>query len=167
MTAPCVLYQTGSDPYNSNYEDPEGRIAFTIPNLVVRLTREALWASQHPTIMGPERSYFYFGPQVTAGYVMYGNNHITLPMSHLCRLQTPGSNSRYFTAQSGRVYKWRISPQRMECIDGKQCLAVWELLPSPESDYQARVTLSPAAMGLVTEIMTTLILNRMYIWSRW
>uniref|UniRef100_A0A0W0FLR4 Uncharacterized protein n=1 Tax=Moniliophthora roreri TaxID=221103 RepID=A0A0W0FLR4_MONRR len=166
-----VLFQMGTDPFNSQYQDAEGRLAFTLslasqhPNLVIRLTRETPWSTQHPTIMGPEKSYFYFGPQMTPGYVMYGNNHITIPMSHLCRIQREGS--KYFTAQSGKHYKWRISPHRMECIDGRTCLAAWELLPFPESEFQARVTLSPAALGFITEIMTTLVLNRMYLWSNW
>ncbi|THU91044.1 hypothetical protein K435DRAFT_820965 [Dendrothele bispora CBS 962.96] len=181
-----TLLQFGSDPFNNRYEDQEGRPAFTLyasqaPNLVIRLSRESNWAQQIAYVMGPDNSYFYFGPGNTAGYIMYGNNHITLPMSHLSRQQREGSTSRYFTAQSGRHYKWRITPQRMEvrcicckghdgltlCMDGRNCICVWEVISSPENEYDARVTFKPAALALVTEIMTTLILNRMYLALGW
>ena len=44
------------------------------PNLIMRLTREAPWAQQHPDIMGPSNSYFYFGPSRAPGYLVYGNS---------------------------------------------------------------------------------------------
>lgn len=108
------------------------------PNLVIRLARHIPWAQQYPNVMGPENAYFYFGPETSPGYIVYGNNRISLPMSHLSRQQREGStyvvlfscsahgkgsesqfshellSSRYFTAQSGRHYKWRITPHRME-----------------------------------------------------
>jgi hypothetical protein len=43
------------------------------PNIVTKLTREAEWAQQHPDIMGPQNSYFYFGPSKSPGYLVYGN----------------------------------------------------------------------------------------------
>ena len=43
------------------------------PNIVTKLTREAEWAQQHPDIMGPSNSFFYFGPSKTPGYLVYGN----------------------------------------------------------------------------------------------
>lgn len=52
-------------------------------------------------------------------------------------------------------------------MDGRTCLAVWEALSSTEHDYDARVTLRPSALVLITEIMTTLILNRMYLALNW
>ncbi|KAK7469981.1 hypothetical protein VKT23_001417 [Stygiomarasmius scandens] len=168
-----TLLQFGSDPFNNRYVDPEGRPAFTLslasqfPNLVIRLSRESTWAQQISHIMGPDNSYFYFGPENSPGYIMYGNNRISLPMSHLSRQQREGSTSRYFTAQSGKNYKWRITPERMECMDGRTCICVWEVFSSPENDYDACVTFKPAALALVTEIMTTLTLNRMYLALGW
>ncbi|KAF5358694.1 hypothetical protein D9758_007759 [Tetrapyrgos nigripes] len=142
-------------------------LASQSPNLVIRLSRDGNWTQRIPGIMGPDNSYFYFGPEHSPGYIMYGNNLITLPMAHLSRQQREGSTSRYFTAQSGKIYKWRISPQRMECMDGRACICVWEMFSTSEHEFDARVTLSPVAMTLVTEIMTTLILNRMYLASGW
>ncbi|KAF9068146.1 hypothetical protein BDP27DRAFT_1327698 [Rhodocollybia butyracea] len=173
MAGSCVLLQFGTDPFNNRYEDPEGRLAFSLslgselPNLVIRLARQIPWTQQFPNVMGPENAYFYFGPGNTPGYIVYGNNRISLPMAHMSRQQREGSTSRYFTAQSGKHYKWRISPQRMECMDGRTSLAVWEALPSNENDYDARITFRPSALMLITEIMTTLILNRMYLALGW
>ncbi|KAE9404123.1 hypothetical protein BT96DRAFT_854082 [Gymnopus androsaceus JB14] len=172
MSGSYVLLQFGTDPFNSRYEDPEGRLAFSLslasqsPNLVIRLARHTPWAQQLQA-MGPDNAYYYFGPETSPGYIVYGNNRISLPMPHMSRQQREGSTSRYFTAQSGKHYKWRITPQRMECMDGRTCLAVWEALSSTEYDYDARVTLRPSALMLITEIMTTLILNRMYLALNW
>lgn len=61
------------------------------PNAVIKLTREATWAQQHPTIMGPGNSYFYFGPQNAPGYIVYGNNRNSLPMLYFLRQRRDGS----------------------------------------------------------------------------
>ena len=44
------------------------------PNLIMRVSREAPWAQQHPDIMGPSNSFFYFGPNRTPGHFIYGNS---------------------------------------------------------------------------------------------
>ncbi|KAF9030460.1 hypothetical protein BDZ89DRAFT_949630 [Hymenopellis radicata] len=165
MPTSQILLQYGSDPFNSRYEDVEGRSAFTLhasetPNLVIKLTREALWAQQHPTIMGPSNSYFYFGPRNSPGYVVYGNTRVNVAMAYLLRQQREGSSSRYFMSQSGKLYKWRISQQRMECMDGRNVVAVWDL-SHPDHEHHATLTIKPAGLLFVTEILTTLILNRM------
>ena len=46
---------------------------------MLKLTREAPWAQQHPDIMGPTSSFFYFGPAHAPGYLVYGNSP-TQPM---------------------------------------------------------------------------------------
>lgn len=121
--------------------------------MVLKLTREGTWANQHPGIMGPDNSYFYFGPANSPGYIVYGNNRISIPMSYLSRQNRTGSTyvdglqltdrvpvahrfchrSRYFTSQSGKHYKWRITSTRME---------VREIVPScsfyPYSTFQVR-----------------------------
>ncbi|KAJ7133813.1 hypothetical protein C8R46DRAFT_923535 [Mycena filopes] len=99
-------------------------------------------------------------PTPTAGFVVYGNNRHSIPMGHLRRRSREGSQSRYFTAQSGREYKWRISPQRMELADGRATLAIWEL-SAPGDAFDARLTIKHAGMAIVTEIMATLSVNRM------
>ncbi|KAK0491597.1 hypothetical protein IW261DRAFT_1438498 [Armillaria novae-zelandiae] len=141
--ASVVLLQFGSDPFSFRFEDLQGRPAFTLcasqyPTLVMKLTREAPWAQQHASIMGPSNSFFYFGP------------------SH----ERDRSSSRYFTSQSGNNYKWRMTNTRMECMDGRTLLASWDL-SSPEDDFHARLTIKPSGLHIVTEIVTTLILNRM------
>ncbi|KAJ7501332.1 hypothetical protein B0H11DRAFT_1963580 [Mycena galericulata] len=124
--------------------------------------------------MGPDAAYFYFGPSVASyssvygagtptpspGYIMYGNNRNSIPMGYMRRQNREGSPSRYFTAQSGRDYKWKITPQRMELTDGRSILAVWEL-SAPTDEYDARLTIKQAGLAIVTEIMTTLTINRM------
>ena len=55
------------------------------PNPVVRITREAEWAQQHPSIMGPDNSYLYLGPESTAGYIIYGSNQTQIPMNFFLR----------------------------------------------------------------------------------
>ena len=86
--------------------------------------------------MGPNNSYFYLGPNNVPGHVAYGNNTTEIHMQYLLQKRREGStyvskaveidvadksvtfvafvSSRYFIAQSGKSYKWRISPQRME-----------------------------------------------------
>jgi len=35
--------------------------------------------------MGPDNSYFYLGPESSAGYIVYGNNRTNIPMSFFLR----------------------------------------------------------------------------------
>ena len=60
------------------------------PNLVIQITRESQWSQQHPSIMGPDKSFFYFGPQTQAGYVVYGNGP-SIAMKSLIRQKKDGS----------------------------------------------------------------------------
>ncbi|KAK0443926.1 uncharacterized protein EV420DRAFT_1484810 [Desarmillaria tabescens] len=140
-----VLLQFGSDPFSFRFEDLQGRPAFTFNT---------------PPLWVPSNSFFYFGPRTSPGYIVYGNNPLNLPMSHLMRQERDKSSSRYFTSQSGNNYKWRMSNTRMECMDGRTLLASWDL-SSPEDDFHARLTIKPSGLHIVTEIVTTLILNRM------
>jgi len=55
------------------------------PNSVLRLSREPEWSQQHPSIMGPENSFFYLGPESSAGYVVYGNNRLNIGMTYFLR----------------------------------------------------------------------------------
>ncbi|KAJ7247104.1 hypothetical protein C8J57DRAFT_1359999 [Mycena rebaudengoi] len=180
MTDVYILLQYGADPFNVRFRDLEGRAAFTIspashnPNLVVKLSREAVWSQHNPGTMGPDAAYFYFGPSVASqasvgasgtsspspGYILYGNNRNSIPMAHMRRQSREGSSSRYFTAQSGKDYKWKLTDQRMELTDGRSMLAVWEAA-SPDDEYDARITIRQAGLAIITEIMTTLTINSM------
>ncbi|KAJ7840776.1 hypothetical protein B0H13DRAFT_2366002 [Mycena leptocephala] len=75
------------------------------PNLIVKLSREAVWSQHHPGTMGPDAAYFYFGPSVTSystvygagtptpspGYIMYGNSRNSIPMNYMRRQNREGS----------------------------------------------------------------------------
>jgi len=39
----------------------------------VQLRREAPWVQKHQGVMGPGAAFFYFGPEGTPGYLIYGN----------------------------------------------------------------------------------------------
>ncbi|KAJ7651763.1 hypothetical protein B0H17DRAFT_1338670 [Mycena rosella] len=180
MADTYVLLQYGADAFNARFRDLEGRAAFTVspashnPNLIVKLSREAVWSQHHPGTMGPDAAYFYFGPSVASyasvygagtptpspGYIMYGNNRHSIPMGYMRRQNREGSLSRYFTAQSGKEYKWKITPHRMELAEGRTILAVWEL-SAPTDEHDARLIIKHAGLAIVTEIMTTLTINRM------
>jgi len=171
MTGPYVLFQYGSDPFSHRFEDLECRPAFTVrtvletPNIVVQVAREAEWSQQHRGIMGPCNGYLYFGPSKTRGVLAYGNGS-EVPMANHLRQKKDASTSRYFTIQNGKEMKWRVSPQKMECVDGRTTIATWEL-SEPEETFCARLTIRSAGMSAVTEILTTLALNRMAMALGW
>ncbi|KAF4601685.1 hypothetical protein EYR40_004884 [Pleurotus pulmonarius] len=172
MSGPYVLLQFGEDPCNCRYEDLESRHAFTVqevphnPNIVVMLRREAAWSQQHPTIMGPDRSFLYFGPGQSQGHLAYGNSPLQ-PMANSIKQKRDSSNSRYFKSQNGsKEYKWKINPQRIECSDGRSTIAVWEL-SQPEDEFHARLTIRGGGLPVVTEILTTLTLNRVSLALNW
>ncbi|KAH8096598.1 hypothetical protein BXZ70DRAFT_1009602 [Cristinia sonorae] len=165
MSGTFILLQYGEDFRNMRFEDLEGRLAFSLrtveetPNMILRLSRESQWSQHHSAIMGPTSSFFYFGPARSQGYLAYGNNP-TQPMANSRRQKNPSSTSRYFLAQNGAEYKWRISSERLECVDSKGViLASWELA-EPGDEFHARLTVKPAALSLITEVVTTLTLNR-------
>lgn len=47
-----------------------------------------------------------------------------------------------------------------QCIDGRTTLATWEI-SDPDDEHSAKLTIKPAGMSIVTEILTTLALNLM------
>ncbi|KXN88998.1 hypothetical protein AN958_06460 [Leucoagaricus sp. SymC.cos] len=171
--ASLVLYQYGDNMFHHRWVDEANSLAFYVteaansPNLVIKLHREPKWAQMHPSIMGPEKSWFYLGPGNIPGYVCYGNNpsHHGMMEKFRKRKRDSGS-SRYFTSQQGKDYKWKIAPTKMECTDSGTTLAVYEI-SDPEADYHGKLTLKSAALPLVTEIMTSLVLNKMAIDLSW
>lgn len=56
------------------------------PNKIIRLIREEPWATAHSSyIMGPDKSYFFFGAEERPGYVVYGNSQIKISMEFFLR----------------------------------------------------------------------------------
>ncbi|EKM79792.1 hypothetical protein AGABI1DRAFT_113076 [Agaricus bisporus var. burnettii JB137-S8] len=170
--APIVLYQYGDNMFSHRWLDDANNVAFTIseashnPTLVIKLHREAKWAGLHPTMLGPEKSWYYLGPGNKAGYVCYGNNQTNHNMSEKFRKKKrEGSSSRYFTSQAGKEYKWKITETKMECFEGWTHLASTPIasyeISHHEAEYHGKVTLRGNAIALATEIMTSLVLNRM------
>ncbi|KAI0784901.1 hypothetical protein C8Q75DRAFT_794883 [Abortiporus biennis] len=162
MSGAYILLQFGADFSDIRFEDLEGRLAFTVeenPNLILKVTREAPWAQRHPDIMGPNSSFLYFGPSRMPGYLVYGNSS-PQPMANARKQKKDYSTSRYFHAQSGTEYKWRLAPQRLECVDNKGAImAVWETADA-DDEFHARLTVKHAGLAIVTELVTTLLLNR-------
>ncbi|KAG2143621.1 hypothetical protein DEU56DRAFT_791606 [Suillus clintonianus] len=171
MSGSYVLLQFGSNLFSHRFEDLESRPAFTVKtvdqqvNVIVHIAREAAWSQQHPEIMGPSNSYLYFGPSRAPGYLVYGNGPEVTMANHL-RHKKDASTSRYFTAQNGKELKWKVFPQKMECIDGRSTIATWEL-SQPEDVFSARLTIKHSGLSMVTEILTTLCLNRMALDLEW
>jgi hypothetical protein len=46
-----------------------------------------------------------------------------------------------------------------QCVDGRNTLAVWEL-SDPDDIFNARLTIKHPGLSIVTEILTTLTLNK-------
>jgi len=116
--------------------------------------------------MGPSNSYFYFGPERTPGYLVYGNSpHQSMAAAR--RQKRENSISRYFVAQNGKEFKWKVAPQRLECIDSRgNTVALWET-SQLEDEFHARLTVKASALAVITELVTTLTLNRIAMILNW
>lgn len=174
----------------------------------MRITREAPWAQLHTEVMGPSNSYLYFGPTRSPGYLVYGNSpHQSMSSARRQKrenstyvqdsaligsacLTTPNLplSSRYFVAQNGKEYKWKIATQGLEvrpigallptvapsnsetlpqCIDSKgSTVAIWET-SQLQDEFHARLTVRLSALAIITEIVTTLTLNRIASILNW
>jgi len=134
-------------------------------NTLVQLRRETPWAQKHQGVMGPGAAFFYFGPEGMPGHIIYGNAPSQPMVTTLRRKRSTAS--QYFTSRSGRQLKWKQLPNhRMECIDGKDVLAVYEA-GQTSHDYSALLTIRHAGLAVVTEILTTLMLSQMAIVLQW
>ncbi|KIP10366.1 hypothetical protein PHLGIDRAFT_11315 [Phlebiopsis gigantea 11061_1 CR5-6] len=172
MSGTYLLLQYGNDAWATRFEDLEGRLAFTIspvderPNLVLKLAREAPWAQQHPDIMGPSSSFFYFGPSRSPGNMAYGNS-ATQAMVNSIRKPKEGSPLRYFVTPKGLEFKWKVAADRLECFDNKgTVIAVWEM-GEMRDPFSARLTIKHAGLSVATELLTTLTLNRIAQAFQW
>lgn len=70
-------------------------------------------------------------------------------------------------APAGRVFVMQALRCRRQCIDSKgNTIALWETSQLTDP-FAAKLTLKPAALLIVTEIVTTLTLNRIAMVSNW
>ena len=58
------------------------------------------------------------------------------------------------------LHSHRLTYVLIQLADGRSTLAVWEL-SAPTDEFDARLTIKHAGLAIVTEIMTTLTINRM------
>lgn len=55
---------------------------------------------------------------------------------------------------------------KFQCLDGRSTVATWEL-SQPEDVFGARLTIKHSGLTMVTEILTTLFLNRIALNLDW
>ncbi|KAJ7897850.1 hypothetical protein B0H13DRAFT_1884516 [Mycena leptocephala] len=175
MSDTYVLLQYGADACNiwfQDLEEPQRSLCLPCPNLIVKLSRE-LSGRSITRRNGPDAAFFYFvlsfitlidirrgTPTPTPGFIIYGTI-ATRSDGYLQRQNRKGSQCvTYFTTQSGRDYKWKIMPQRMELVNSRSTLAVWEL-STPTDGFYARLTIRQAGLAIITELMATLTINLM------
>lgn len=171
-----VLWVYGDDPMRHKLADVEGTHAFTVnvvsqsPNsmTVVKVSRDTDFAHKYPSILGPDNSFLHLGPNNRGGYALYGGNTTQYPMANFRQTgKHKDSVTKYWLAMNGKTYKWELySPHKMECKDDISLLASWETTPATEKHF-AVVTLEPAALPLITEILTSLVVNRIAQANGW
>ncbi|KAH8809472.1 hypothetical protein DL96DRAFT_1628246 [Flagelloscypha sp. PMI_526] len=154
-----ILLQHGADAFNTKFQDRDGQVAYTVRE--VSQTPNPKWQLKHPDQpLGPENGYLYFGPARTPGSVFYGSARDPVQMSECLRKHRESTTSRYFKTLAGKDIKWRFVNHKMECVDGRTTLALWEL-SDPEADHHASLTIyGRSGLGMVTELVTMLTLNR-------
>ena len=59
-----------------------------------------------------------------------------------------------------------LTTPRAQCFDGRTLLATWEVSP-PREDYFASLVVRERGMSIITEILTSLIINRMAMALGW
>ena len=68
--------------------------------------------------------------------------------------------------KSPRTRASRTASSHPQCVDGRTTLAVWEV-SHPDDEFHAKLTIRPAGIPIMTEIVTTLVLNRMAQALQW
>ena len=80
------------------------------------------------------------------------------------------------TSDGGKLVSGRIESSGLtriehgflhQCVDGRTTLAVWEFNNHLDDGFPARMIIKASGLALVTEILTTLLLNRMSQWLSW
>ncbi|KIY49130.1 hypothetical protein FISHEDRAFT_72939 [Fistulina hepatica ATCC 64428] len=161
------LRQVDLNPFRAKYENSDGLTAFEMtqavasPNVVMMLCRNEKWTALHPEIKGPSKVFFYFGPELSPGYVAFGNNRETVSMRQFLRKADKG-RSRLFTALNGKLFTWHYADDHnLICFDDRrQIIAKW-CRSVHDQAADAALVLFPAAMPVVDEVLVALSLNRM------
>ena len=61
---------------------------------------------------------------------------------------------------SGAIVSILQAKFHVQCMDLQTTLAVWEC-SKPEEEHQGKLTLMPAALPIIIEVMTSLVVNKM------
>jgi len=150
------------------YEDEQGQPAFTINfntaevNGISIVKREKRWSQFHPLAgRGPEMAFLHWGPMQSPGHLYIGNVSYSQPMKEFLVVgKKQNSVSRYFDSREGRRYKWKANGNTLELLDKrKNQIALWN--PN-DRDLNGRplLTISEAGLHMSTEIIMTLLLNK-------
>ncbi len=75
--------------------------------------------------------------------------------------KSPANRGKWVAPIVCTYFNWRI-----QCSDGRSTIAVWEL-SQPEDEFHARLTIRGGGLPVVTEILTTLTLNRVSLALNW
>ncbi|EJD35327.1 hypothetical protein AURDEDRAFT_117398 [Auricularia subglabra TFB-10046 SS5] len=134
-----------------------------------RVRREEAWENLKPGVHGPRDAVLEWGPNVTLGNVAFG----TRPRGPMAALivkkrdaSRAGKVSRYFSIQ-GVECKWKIDGDRWECVDASnRPLAEW-VRDHSRPNYYGRLIVHKAGYLVITEIVATLVLNRIATIKNW
>ncbi|KAG8678377.1 hypothetical protein FRC09_019886 [Ceratobasidium sp. 395] len=185
-TAPTftILFDTTGDLFDNEFTDADGRVMYKLVTLqsqprVTQLTRSQERLALHPT--EPWQATMHFGSSGELGQLHLGEREVAPMASYLRRKATSGG--RYFVAVDGNEYQWRPGSRRLEvreqyydpqpqidhaltprfvnvqCYDkNDRLIALYEwLLDGPS---HARLEIKIGGWHILSEIITTLLLNR-------
>jgi len=107
----------------------------------------------------PASAWLYFTSEdKMEGYIKFGSREPTSLAEHVAQAH-PSSSSRWFTGLDGQRYKWKPASRSLHCYDAKdRLLAVYEY--GVDDVFFAKLDIKQGAENMVTEIVTTLLLNR-------
>ncbi|CEL63922.1 hypothetical protein RSOLAG1IB_05687 [Rhizoctonia solani AG-1 IB] len=163
-TAPTftVLFDSTGDLFNNEFIDAEGRVIYKLATLhtqpnVTQLERTKERLALHPS--EPWRAVMQFGNGGELGHLYLGERPATPMATYLKRKSGLPGRSRFFVAVDGNEYQWRPGSRRIECYDkNDRLIALYEwLLDGPS---HARLEIKIGGWHILSEIMTTLLLNR-------
>ena len=89
-----------------------------------------------------------------------------LPLPERARLQVESELAQDGGAPRRFLPSPFISSDDPQCFDGRTLLATWEVSP-PREDYFASLVVRERGMSIITEILTSLIINRMAMALGW
>ncbi|KZV93067.1 hypothetical protein EXIGLDRAFT_717606 [Exidia glandulosa HHB12029] len=177
----CVFPLTNTgEVAEVNFVDPEegpsGLLAFSFSNIfhnpdISRVRREDAWAGLKPDVSGPRDALLEWGPGQTLGSIAFGSRPRGTMASWINKKRDAsrvGKVSRYFSIQ-GSEYKWKIDSERWECVDSAgRSLAVWtRVQDNAMPNYHGKLVVHDAGYLVITEIVATLVLNRIAAVKGW